>query len=294
MAKFLTGNELNLELEKIFEQAKEKLILISPYIKLHDRYASTHKTKVDSHKLEIIVVFGKNEGDLTKSMKQEDFTFFKEFPNIEIRYEKRLHAKYYANESSAILSSMNLYSYSQDNNIEAGVLTKTSLLENIANSLMTNVTGEDSLDSQASNYFQRVIKQSEVLFEKKPKYENGMMGLIKNYKESEITKDKLTDFFTNRSTYDSISKKDNIDRKVSGAYSKSNTNGYCIRTRKEIPFNPKHPLSEEAFQNWKKFSNENYPEKFCHFSGEPSNGETSYAKPILWKNWKKAKEFIEL
>jgi hypothetical protein len=37
--------------------------------------------------------------------------FFKEFPNIEIRYEK--DAKN-ANEASAILTSMNLYEFSQD------------------------------------------------------------------------------------------------------------------------------------------------------------------------------------
>ncbi len=38
--QFLSGNELNLELEKLFENADEHLILISPYISLHERYAS--------------------------------------------------------------------------------------------------------------------------------------------------------------------------------------------------------------------------------------------------------------
>ena len=67
-------------------------------------------------------MFGKNEQDPSKSMKLEELDFFKEFSNIEIKYEKRLHAKYYANDYSAILTSMNLYSHSQDNNIEAGVI----------------------------------------------------------------------------------------------------------------------------------------------------------------------------
>ena len=35
MAKFLTGNGLNSELGKIFEEANEQLILISPFIRLH-------------------------------------------------------------------------------------------------------------------------------------------------------------------------------------------------------------------------------------------------------------------
>ncbi|QOW10173.1 hypothetical protein Q73A0000_07255 [Kaistella flava (ex Peng et al. 2021)] len=123
MATFLTGNDLNAQLENLFEYADDYIILISPYIKLHDRYASALKAKKDNPNLKITVVFGKNEDDFSKSMKQEDFNFFKDFPNIEIRYEKRLHAKYYANESAAILTSMNLYNFSQDNNIEAGVLT---------------------------------------------------------------------------------------------------------------------------------------------------------------------------
>lgn len=34
----------------------------------------------------------------------------------------------------------------------------------------------------------------------------------------------------------------------------------------------------------------NYPEKYCHFSGDKSNGKTSKIKPILGKYWKVAKE----
>ena len=204
MAKFLTGNKLNHELSQLLERADEEIILISPFIKLHDRYASILRTKKDNQKLRIIIVFGKNEADYSKSMKKEDFEFFKEFPNIQIRYEKRLHAKYYSSESSAILTSMNLYSYSQDNNIEAGVMTKATLLGNI-----TSVVGEDSFDTQAFEYFERVIEQSDLLFDKTPKFDKGKLGtgLMKKYLGSEIQTDLLSDFFTNRKKYDSKNKK---------------------------------------------------------------------------------------
>jgi RNA polymerase-binding transcription factor DksA len=294
MAKFLTGNELNSELEKILEGAEEQIILISPYIKLHDRYASTLRTKLNNHKLEITIVFGKNEDDMSRSMKQDDFNFFKEFPNIQIRYEKRLHAKYYASESAAILTSMNLYSYSQDNNIEAGVLTKVTLLGDLASSFMTN----DTFDNQAWNYFGRVIEQSELLFQKTPQYESAMMGLTKNYKESKVEIDKLSEFFADRAKFESGNRKDTYEKKkvesTPQTQTKSIETGYCIRTGKQIPFNQKRPLSDEAYQSWAKFSKEDYPEKFCHFSGEPSNGETTFAKPILRKHWKKAKETFNL
>lgn len=76
--------------------------------------------------------------------------------------------------------------------------------------------------------------------------------------------------------------------------STTNGKGFCIRTGAEIPFNVEKPMSYEAFKSWSKYSDPDYPEKFCHFSGEPSNGETSVNRPILKKNWKKAKEIFHL
>lgn len=70
--------------------------------------------------------------------------------------------------------------------------------------------------------------------------------------------------------------------------------GYCIRTGNKIPFDPKQPFTKEAFQSWSKFGNEDYEEKYCHFSGEDSEGQTSFSKPILRKNWKKAKELYSI
>lgn len=304
MAKFLTGNELNSELEKLFDKAEEQIILISPYIKLHDRYASTLRTKMNNPRLEIIIVFGKNEDDISKSMKQEDFNFFKEFPNIQIRYEKRLHAKYYASESSAIMTSMNLYSYSQDNNIESGVMTKATLLGNLASNLMTNVTGEDSFDNQAWIYFKRVIDQSDLLFHKSAQFDKGTLGigLNKKYLSSKIEIDKLSDFFADKPKGDTFHKKEraNESKKVEQLVPPINEDGgqiqtgFCIRTGISIPFNVERPMCYDAFKKWNEFGNPDYQERFCHFSGELSNGETSISRPILKKNWKKAKDIFNL
>jgi hypothetical protein len=297
MAKFLTGNELNAELETIFEKAESLLVLISPYIKLHDRYASTLRAKKDNHKLKIIIVFGKNEEDISKSMKQEDFMFFKDFPNIQIRYEKRLHAKYYANDSSAILTSMNLYDYSQDKNIEAGVLAKVSILGNIANNIMSNVTGEDGFDNQAWTYFKRVIDQSELLFERVPQYDNGLLGIGKKYRDSKIEIDELSKFFgsKSKSTFTTgNTQRGESNRNPPPISESKRQSGFCIRTGKPINFNPKMPFCDDAYQSWSNFKNEEYPEKYCHYSGEPSNGETTKARPILRKNWSAAKREFNL
>jgi hypothetical protein len=70
--------------------------------------------------------------------------------------------------------------------------------------------------------------------------------------------------------------------------------GYCIRTGEEMPFDLSTPMNAESFRSWNKFGNLDYPEYFCHFSGEASFGETSFERPILKKNWKKAKEVFGL
>jgi hypothetical protein len=266
MSTFLFGNSLNAAIENIFREATDKLVLISPYIKLHERLKSSLLNHIKKDKLQIVIVFGKNDDDFSKSMSIDDIEFFKQFPNVEIRHEKRLHAKYYANNNSAIITSMNLYSYSQDNNIEVGILMETKILGN-------------SLDSEAYNYFtEEVIEQSTVIFKKTPNYESSMAGIIKKYTGSTIKIDDTSKVIINKK----------------GEYkqdsSTSKQTGYCIRTSVKIPFNTDRPLCDEAYKSWKKYEDKNYSEKYCHFSGEPSNGQTSFSKPILQKNWRKAKE----
>jgi hypothetical protein len=284
MARFLKGNELNSELEKIFENACVEIILISPYIKLHERYVSTLKSKMKPE-IKVTVVFGKNEENYSASMSESDFNFFKEFPNIEIRYEKRLHAKYYANESNAIITSMNLYGYSQNNNIEAGVMTKRQMLS------------LDELDDEAFAYFSMVIEQADLLYKKVPQVENKWIGLTRRYLPSVVEIDTLSDFFAG-------TKKAETTNGTNRTFEKSairtvsqpitSATGYCIRTSKHIPFNPAQPMCADAYKSWQKFGNKSYAEKYCHFTGEPSNGETSFAKPILKKNLNRAKEIHHL
>lgn len=282
MATFLHGSELNTEIERIVRNAKYQLLIISPFIKFHPRFRAALKSQIENHKLEIIIVFGKNEEKIHKSLSKEDFEFLKEFSNVKIKYESRLHAKYYASENAAILSSMNLYDFSQNNNIEFGIYTEP---QNILGSITNTITG-NSFDNEAYEYFyEEVIKQSETYFEKTPVYKDGFLkNVLKNYSHSEIKKDLLTEIFRENG-----SKPNKRSSKTQSAGKKNETHiGYCIRTGEQIPFNPEKPLSHKAFKQWNKYGDPEYSEKYCHYSGEPSKGETSVAKPILKKNWKKA------
>lgn len=264
MAIFIEGSKLNGEIEELFDKAEKNLILISPFIKLHSRILDALKTKKGNYKLEIIVLFGKNENDRSKSLTASDFEFFKSFPNIEIRYSERLHAKFYASEHTQILSTMNLYDSSQNNNIEAGVKTEGSLLGSIGLSVT-----ETEFHKAASNYFKKVINQSDCLYKNTPQFDSSFLN--KKYKGFINEVDELSKEYSRKPAKSSVS-------------APTQQIGYCIRSGTKIPFNPQKPFSPDAFEIWAQYKNKDFGENFCHRTGKRSNGKTSMAKPILYEN----------
>ena len=265
MAEFYQGTKLNVVLEDIFENAEHELILISPYIKLHPRFKDILNLKKDDFDLKIQIVFGKNKGEEYLSFNVDDFNYLKEFPNIEIRYNERLHAKYYANDKRSLLSSMNLYDYSQNNNIEFGILTTENNSTKLGEYAKTFIKSNNTLDADAFNYFTGVVEMSPVKFRRKPKFKKSDENLEKEYVGSKTKIDLLSELFNSQKK--SIAKISEI--------------GYCIRTGEKIPFNPKQPMSKKAWKIWKEYANVNFPEKFCHKTGKSSEGKTSMKNPIL-------------
>lgn len=279
MASFIYGTEINLAIENLISNADRYLWFISPYVKLHERIKHELNRKKENYDLEITVLFGKNDDNVTKSMKAEDIDFFKGFPNIRICYEKNLHAKFYASEDFSLMTSMNLHEYSQNTNIETGILLQpTNAIKKLTNFALNSSDAGDS----ALQYFEEVIKGSKVLFKRSPIIQTGTFGLTKKFAGSKTEVDELDSFYKGRLTNDGAA-----PRRVS--YHNENkqpikhetTSGFCIRTGKPIPFNPQRPMSKEAFDSWNKFKNPDYPEKYCHKTGQPSNGKTSMNRPCL-------------
>ena len=156
---------------------------------MSDRLKDILKRRVADPELEVVLVFGKNESNKRRSLSNEDFSFFKQFANIKIYYEPRLHAKYYSNEKKAVLSSMNLLEYSQNNNIEFGIVTEVAGgLQNIRE----RVAG-DQVDSDANNYFRGLIENRSPVYHNEPIFKKTMLGLSNKYSHSEVTIDSLTD-----------------------------------------------------------------------------------------------------
>ena len=114
MAKFLNTSATNYYLEELIKNASERLVLISPFLKLNDRIKELLEDK-DRMKIDIRIVYGKSE------LQPEEINWLKELSFVRTSFCKNLHAKCYINEESCIISSLNLYEFSQVNNNEMGI-----------------------------------------------------------------------------------------------------------------------------------------------------------------------------
>lgn len=246
MATFLNTTGVSYHLEELIKRTKDKLILISPYLQFNDRIKE-HLNNLNIQKRDIRIVYRENK------LHPDENNWLEKQIGVRTSICKNLHAKCYLNENEAIITSMNLYEFSQQNNNEMGIYISKAQ--------------DPDLYTATFEEARRLLTISE---------------------EIRVTVQKVSP-----ANHDKTENK-KVEVKSSNGKSPDKQMGFCIRTGVSIPFNVEKPLSYEAYKLWNKFGDPDYTEKFCHFSGEPSNGETSVSKPILKKNWKKAKEIFDL
>ncbi len=180
--QFLFNTELVAGLENLIKNAKHKLILISPFIDLSKEIKLALNQHIGKHDFELFVLFGKNEDNLYKSIKRDSFDFFKQFPNVEIRYDERLHAKFYQNDFDFIMSSINLYDYSLAKNIEVGIKCSHAskgllgkvfdgtdvILTSGIDKVKNEVLGITSKEIDPVNKFHEIFGQAELKYKTQP------------------------------------------------------------------------------------------------------------------------------
>ena len=115
MAKFLNTSGITYHLEELIKGARERLVIISPFLKLNDRIKEFLEDK-NRMKIDIRVIYGKNE------LQPDEIQWLNSLQFIRTSFCKNLHAKCYLNEDQCIITSLNLYEFSQINNNEMGVL----------------------------------------------------------------------------------------------------------------------------------------------------------------------------
>jgi phosphatidylserine/phosphatidylglycerophosphate/cardiolipin synthase-like enzyme len=140
MAKFLNTSATNYFLEELIKSAKDRLILISPFLRINQRIRELLEDK-NRLKIDVRVVYGKSE------LQPEEISWLRELTYVRTSFCQNLHAKCYLNEESCIITSLNLYEFSQVNNNEMGVLISRS--------------NDPDLYRDAYEEVQRIIRTSE-------------------------------------------------------------------------------------------------------------------------------------
>jgi len=115
MAKFLNTRKAVAQIEDLIRNAGEKLILVSPYLKLSKDFKELLIHRNNNNKI-TTVIFGKEE------LKPDEMKFLESLRFVILKFNENLHAKCYVNEKQMIITSLNLYEFSMANNKEMGVL----------------------------------------------------------------------------------------------------------------------------------------------------------------------------
>lgn len=116
MAKFLTTKSSSSSIERIINNAERRVVLISPFIKIDDPLFRCLKD-ANKKRVNIIVLYGKKK-ELESNIKERLSTL----DCLILRFLENVHAKCFYNESEMVITSLNLYDFSEVNNEEMGVL----------------------------------------------------------------------------------------------------------------------------------------------------------------------------
>lgn len=115
MAKFLNTKKSVSEIEDLIKDAGQTLILISPYLKLSKDFKELLSYRNSKDKI-TTVIFGKVQ------LNPDEMKFLESLQFVILKYKDDLHAKCYLNDDKMIITSLNLYDFSMNNNKEMGVL----------------------------------------------------------------------------------------------------------------------------------------------------------------------------
>jgi hypothetical protein len=240
MAEFLTTQGTSYHLENVIINAKEWLILISPYLNITENFLQRLQD-ADKRKVKIYIVYGKDE------LKSEEKSKLQILKNLTLRFCRNLHAKCYLNESSIIITSMNMYAFSEKNNREMGILVRK--------------------DSETDRkLYEDAMKEINSILDSAIPDTSAIGGSLMEMGKA------LKDIFVPLSGKNS---------RRSGL-----KHGFCIRCRKEIINNPDKPYCSECYNSWSEWKNPDYIEKFCHSCGKRDDSSMLYplCRPCFQKS----------
>lgn len=185
MAKFLNTSATNYFLEELIKNSRDRLILISPYLKLNDRLKELLEDK-NRLKIDVRIVYGKSE------LQPAEINWLKELTYIRTSFCKNLHAKCYMNEEMCIVTSLNLYEFSQINNNEMGVLIRRSDDSELYKDAYDEANRIIRISEEVRISLERVTNKSESSLDEKDAEENIPSLVVEEETGKENISEKLT------------------------------------------------------------------------------------------------------
>jgi hypothetical protein len=115
MPEFLNKEQIIESIKDVVTNAKSELIMIVPYVRMSDHIFKSLK-KANEKGVEISLIYRE------ESLKKPEMEKLCSLSNLNLLSHPDVHAKCYLNEEKMIITSMNLYDYSEKYNREMGVL----------------------------------------------------------------------------------------------------------------------------------------------------------------------------
>ncbi|MDR2944582.1 MAG: phospholipase D family protein [Methanosarcinales archaeon] len=260
MAVVLDTAHCSASLSHLIKSAEKEIILVSPYLQISPILLNLLRD-ASSRNVEIILVYrdDKPAGKSSERLNEEKSKL--DGINVKMLKLENLHAKCYLNESMAVLTSMNLYQHSQENNTELGLMVIDRQNPEDPDSVLYNNIREEVLT------ICRFAQQSQLL----------------SANSTSVSKPK-----------NQTVPKSSSSPSKSAASKKSSSSGglietvmdvifgtpkcYCIRCSAEIEDDINKPLCSKCYSSWARYQNDKFPEKYCFGCGKPA--ETTYLRPL--------------
>lgn len=241
MAEFLTTSGISYQIDNIMMDARKHLVLVSPYLKLSKTFFERIKD-ASNRNVRVVIVYGKDE------LKKEEHAQLATLANLELYYFDNLHAKCYFNEGKMVITSMNMYEYSLQNNREMGVFCQKEedpqMFRKAVDETFSIIQSAERVEiKKGSNRITQRIKE--------PAGASFRQGNREWKENSSSTKPQYK--------------------------SKRSHSGFCIRCKDAIAYDPERPYCWDCYFIWSQFENPEYEEKVCHQCGERE--VTSMSKP---------------
>ena len=248
MAHFLTTAGTSHHLEEIIKNAQARLVLVSPYVRISPRLID-NLMRADKRGVKITLIYGKDKGKL----KSEEKDRLHDLQNLSLYFKESLHAKCYYNEKQLIITSMNLYDFSQTTNHEMGVLVQKQKEEDRA-------------------IYDRAVKEVDFIQEGSTpiKKSSGLAATGKAFEPIRLKSPSGLAAFGK--VFMGV-----VSAVVNDVASTANE-GFCIRCGKPIPYDRIRPFCLDDFLIWNQWKDPDYPENCCHRCGEDNN--SSKRKPL--------------